>query len=110
MTTLAGGRLSDRDWFVVVLWFTALNVLDLGMTLHLVDQGAVEMNPVMASLLAAGWEWAAAFKGLVTLGVAAGLWLGRRHLFVRRTGIAFVVLFALITTYQVLDLWAAGYQ
>ncbi len=107
MTILTGGRLSDRDWFQVVLWFVALNVLDLGMTLHLVERGAVEMNPLMATLLAAGWEWAAVFKGVVTFGVAAGLWLGRRHLFVRRTGIAFVGLFAVITFYQLVDLWVA---
>ena len=85
----------------------ALNVLDLGLTLHLVGRGAVEMNPVMAALLDAGWEWATLFKVGVTLGVAAGLWWGRSHLFVRRTGIAFVVLFALITLYQVIDLLVA---
>lgn len=107
MTIPAGRRLSDRDWSVVVMWFVALNVLDLGMTLHLVERGAVEMNPVMASLLSAGWEWAAAFKGAVTVGVAAGLWLGRRHQFVRRTGIAFVGLLGLVMVYQLVDLWVA---
>ncbi len=107
MATVAGGRLTDRDWSVLVMWFIALNVLDLGLTLHLVGRGAVEMNPVMAALLDAGWEWATLFKVSVTLGVAAGLWWGRRHLFVRRTGIAFVVLFAVITLYQVIDLLVA---
>lgn len=99
--------LSDRDWLLLVAWFVALNLLDLGLTLHLIARGATEMNPVMAALLDAGWGWAAAFKAIVTLGVAAGLWLGRRHLLVRRTGVAFVVLFAAIVAYQVIDLGLA---
>ena len=107
LTTLAHRRISDPDWAVVVMWFIALNVLDLGLTLHLIGQGAVEMNPIMATLLDAGWEWAAVFKAGTTAGVAAGLWLGRRHLLVRRTGVAFVVLFATLTVYQVVNVWAA---
>lgn len=96
-------RLPDADWFQVVLWFVALNVLDLGLTLHLIARGAEEVNPVMAWLLAAGWGWAAAFKGAATAAVAAGLWFGRRHLLVRRVGVAFLALFALVTAYQVVD-------
>lgn len=104
-TTHRISRLSDADWAQVVMWFVALNVLDLGMTLHLVGRGAREMNPIMAALLDAGWEWAALFKVVTTTGVAAGLWLGRRHLLVRRTGIAFVVLFAAVALYQIVDVW-----
>jgi len=106
MTTF-GGRLSDRAWSQVVLWFVALSLLDLGLTLHLVERGAVEMNPLMARLLAGGWEGAAVFKGAITVGVAVGLWFGRRHRQVRRTGIAFVGLFAAIIAYQLFDLWVA---
>lgn len=101
-------RLSDAAWALVVLWFVSLNVLDLGLTVHLVDHGAVEMNPIMSALLDVGWEWAALFKALTTTGVAVGLWLGRRHLLVRRTGVAFVVLFAALIAYQMLDIWVAG--
>jgi hypothetical protein len=107
-TALAGSQISDRDWALVVMWFVALNVLDLGLTLHLVGRGAVEMNPVMAALLDGGWGWAAAFKLATSAGVAAGLWVGRRHLLIRRTGIAFLVLLAAITVYQVVDVWAAS--
>lgn len=101
-------RKSDRDWAMVVAWFLALNVLDLGVTLHLVGRGAIEMNPLMAALLERGWEWAAVFKVATTAGVALGLWLGRRHLLVRRTGSAFLLLLAAITVYQVVDVWAAA--
>jgi len=101
-------RLSDEGWAQVVALFVALNVLDLGMTLHLVARGATEMNPIMAALLDAGWEWAALFKAVATGGVAMGLWLGRRHVMVRRIGIAFVVLFAVVTAYQVVDVWMAA--
>ena len=100
-------RLSDVGWAQVVLWFIALNILDLGLTLHLVARGAREMNPIMAAFIEAGWEWAAVFKAVATAGVAFGLWRWRRHQMVRRTGIAFVVLFAAIIVYQLVDVWAA---
>jgi len=109
MTTAAPAtRMSDGAWSLVVLWFVSLNILDLGLTLHLVNQGAVEMNPIMSALLDAGWAWAALFKMVTTVGVALGLWLGRRHLMVRRTGIAFVLLFVGLIGYQMIDIWAAG--
>ena len=104
----ADRRVSDPGWAVVVMGFIALNALDLGLTLHLIGQGAFEMNPIMATLLGAGWEWAALFKATMTAAVAAGLWLGRRHLLVRRTGVAFVGLFAALTAYQVVNVWAAA--
>jgi hypothetical protein len=100
-------RLADRGWLLLVGLFVTLNLADLGLTLHLVARGATELNPLMAFLLEAGWEWAAAFKTLVTLGVAVGLWLGRRHLLVRRAGVAFLVLLFVVTLYQVIDLGAA---
>lgn len=105
--TPTNSRISDRDWALVVWWFLALNILDLGLTLHLVERGAVEMNPLMAALLDSGWEWAAVFKVVTSTGVAVGLWLGRRHLVVRRTGSAFLILLGSITLYQVIDVWAA---
>jgi hypothetical protein len=107
-TVVPGTRISDEAWVVVVLWFAALNLLDLGLTLHLVDQGAAELNPIMAALLDAGWEWAALFKALATAAVAAGLWFGRRHLLVRRIGIAIVVLFVILIAYQIVDVWATA--
>lgn len=97
-------RLPDRAWVLAVAAFVALNAADLGLTFLLVGRGATELNPVMARLLEAGWEWAAGFKAVVTVGVATGLWFGRDHLLVRRTGGAFLVLFAVITAYQVFDL------
>lgn len=100
-------RITDADWAQVVLWFVALNVLDLGMTLHLVARGAREVNPIMASLLDAGWEWAALFKVATTAAVATGLWMGRRHRIVRHTGFAFVALFAALALYQFVDVWMA---
>ena len=107
MTDLVRVRLSDRAWFYLVLWFVGLNAVDLGMTLLLVDLGAVELNPVMALVLDTGWAWAAAFKGFITFGVAAGLWFGRRHRIVRRAGAAFVGVFAGLAIYQVVDVWSS---
>ena len=95
----------DADWAQVVLWFVALNVLDLGLTLHLIARGATEMNPVMAQLLEAGWHYAATFKLVVTAGVAAGLWFGRRHRLVRHTGIAFLVVFGAVLAHQMVGVW-----
>lgn len=100
-------RLDDTGWAQVILWFAALNVLDLGLTLHLIARGATEMNPIMATLLDAGWQWAALYKLSLTLLVATGLWVGRAHRLVRRAGVAFVVLFVAIIAYQVLDVVVA---
>jgi hypothetical protein len=85
--------------------FIGLNAADLGMTYRLVDLGAVELNPVMASALGAGWMWAIGLKGLITIGVAAGLWFGRRHRIVRRAGMAFVGVFAVLALYQLVNIW-----
>ena len=90
-----------------MLWFIALNVADLGMTMRLVDLGAVELNPAMAAALDAGWPWAATLKGSMTFGVAAGLWFGRRHRIVRRAGAAFVAVLAVLMIYQLVDLSAS---
>jgi hypothetical protein len=106
LTTRSDPRVSG-PWAVVVIGFIVLNVLDFGLTLHLIGQGAFEMNPIMAELLDAGWKWGAGFKAATTAGVAAGLWLGRRHLLVRRTGVAFIGLFAVLTVYQVVNVLVA---
>ena len=98
---------SDAPWAQVVLCFVALNVLDLALTLHRIGRGAVEMNPVMAGMLDAGWHWAAAYKMAVTFGVAVGLWVGRDHRLVRRAGVGFVVLFAVVAAYQLGGVWVA---
>lgn len=100
-------RLDDAGWAQVVLWFLALNILDLGLTLHLIARGATEMNPIMATMLDAGWQWAALYKAVLAGLVAAGLWFGREHRLVRRAGIAFVVLFVALIGYQVIDVVVA---
>ena len=107
-TTTAEYRLDDAGWALVIMWFAALNILDLGLTLHLVGRGAIEMNPIMATMLDAGWHWAAVYKMALTLLVATGLWIGRSHRLVRRVGIAFIVLFAAIIAYQVVDVAMAA--
>ncbi|MEE9582281.1 MAG: DUF5658 family protein [Acidimicrobiia bacterium] len=104
-TSLTRVRPSDRAWFYLVLMFVGLNAVDLGMTYRLVDLGAVELNPVMASALGAGWMWAIGLKGSITIGVAAGLWLGRRHRIVRQAGVAFVGVFAVLALYQLVNIW-----
>ncbi len=86
--------------------FVGLNAVDLGMTYRLVDLGAVELNPAMASALGAGWMWAIGLKGSITIGVAAGLWLGRQHRIVRQAGVAFVGVFAVLALYQLVNIWA----
>ena len=107
MTFLTDLRWSDRAWFYLVASFVALSAADLGMTLRLVDLGAVELNPVMASVLDAGWAWATVFKGSITFGVTTGLWFGRRHRIVRQTGAAFVAVLVAVTIYQLVNLWAS---
>ncbi len=105
MTTRAQTPPSDRAWLYLVLVFIGLNAVDLGMTYRLIDLGAVELNPVMAAALGAGWMWAIGLKGSITIGVAAGLWLGRRHRIVRRAGVGFIGVFAVLVLYQLVNTW-----
>lgn len=107
MTTLIGAQPSDRTWSYVVSWFIGLSALDLVLTLRLLDLGAVELNPVVRATLSAGWTWAAGVKGIVTAAVAAGLWFGRGHQIVRRTGVTFVGVFGLLTFYELVNVWLA---
>jgi hypothetical protein len=106
MTTFAQARPSDRAWLYLILVFIALNAVDLSMTYRLVDLGAVELNPIMAAALNAGWMWAIGLKGSITIGVAAGLWFGRRHRLVRQAGVAFVAVFAVLALYQLVNIQA----
>ncbi|MCH7585378.1 MAG: hypothetical protein IH941_09515 [Acidobacteria bacterium] len=105
MTTRAQTRPSDRAWLYLVLVFIGLNAVDLGMTYRLIDLGAVELNPIMAAALGAGWMWAIGLKGSITIGIAAGLWLGRRYRIVRRAGVGFIGVFAVLVLYQLVNTW-----
>ena len=55
-----------------------LGLLDVLLTGRLVAAGASELNPVMSRLLAGGTGGALAFKALVMVPVAAGVWWLRR--------------------------------
>ena len=98
---------SDRRWTLIVGAFVTLSALDLALTMRLTELGAMELNPLMAGFLDAGWLWAASFKAAITLGVAAGLWFGRGHRLVRQTAVGFVAVFTTLVGYQVANLWMA---
>ena len=60
---------------------------------------------IMAAALGAGWMWAIGLKGSITIGIAAGLWLGRRYRIVRRAGVGFIGVFAVLVLYQLVNTW-----
>lgn len=76
-------------WVIVVA-----NAADLVLTLRALDGGAVELNPVMAGLIAASPVAAAVFKLAVAVLVAGGIWALRRY---RRSLELSLVLLAVMT-------------
>ena len=63
----------------LLILVNVLSALDLFITLNVLRLGAVELNPVMAYLLALGPVPATVAKVGLVLAATTGLWLLRRH-------------------------------
>lgn len=86
----------------LLIMINLLSVLDLVITLTVLEMGAVELNPLMAYLIDAGPVHAAAVKiGVVAL-ATLGLWLLRRYRAALTTA---VVLFAAYASLVVFELF-----
>ena len=99
--TLDGLRDNTR---VLVLALTAiiwLNSADLFLTAHALDAGAIEVNPLMAHLFESDEVLAGAFKLLVGLAVALGIWMLRRYRQAMEAALFLVVVLSGLIVYQV---------
>ena len=76
---LAAYRRNPRVLALVLIIVATLNVADLVLTLRALDLGAVELNPVMASLFGHDKVLAAVFKIGIGLGVVGVIWLMRHY-------------------------------
>ena len=99
-------RLRDRpahlaELLVLVNLFSAIDLL---ITLELLRLGAVEINPIMARLLALGPGPAAVAKLGVVLVATLGLWLLRRHRAALTTAVALVAVYGSLVTFELVGL------
>ena len=83
-----------------------LSVADLLLTWRLLDLGATEVNPVMASLYDGGLAGAAILKGVVTAAVAAGIVVLRRYRRVLELSIVLVAGLAVLVGYELMAIVA----
>ncbi|HEX2138164.1 MAG TPA: DUF5658 family protein [Woeseiaceae bacterium] len=100
------------DWHHPWLFFLAtgimlLSTVDAFLTLQLLNQGAIEINPIMAAMLERGHVAFAVSKMLLTgLGIMVLVFLSRLRLFnFLRTGLLltlFFICYACLVCYQVL--------
>jgi hypothetical protein len=84
----------------LLLIVNLLSILDLTMTHRILALGAIEVNPLMAYLLAEDVTGAAAVKiALVGLGTL-GIWLLRRRRPALQAALLLLVVFGLVVVYQ----------
>lgn len=79
----------------------ALNAADLVLTLHALDRGAVEVNPVMAQMFEAGTAPAALFKLTVGVLVAGVIWALRRYRRILEASLIVVAILGALVVYHV---------
>jgi len=102
---LPGFFRDNPGWFAaVIVCMVALSAADMVLTFRVLSLGAIEGNPVMAALLASSPVAAVWFKGLVTLLVAACLWLMRGYRGVILTGLLASAVYFVLIAYQLRNL------
>jgi len=89
------------ELLVLVNVFSAIDLL---ITLELLRLGAVEVNPIMARLLASGAGTAAVAKLGVVLLATLGLWLLRRHRAALPTAVALMAVYGSLVTFELVGL------
>lgn len=85
-----------------------LNIADLVLTLRALELGAVELNPIMATLIGADPLLASVFKVAIVLGVAAAMWMMRRYRRVLEASLVLLGGFTVLIGYSLLMLMRSG--
>jgi hypothetical protein len=99
-------RLRDEPVLLVELLvlINLFSILDLIITLIVLEMGAVELNPVMAYLIELGTLPAAAAKiGVVAL-ATLGLWLLRRHRMALTTAVLLFAVYGALIVFELIVL------
>ena len=102
--------LRDRPVVLVglLVLINVLSIADWMLTLRALDAGAVEVNPVLAAMLAGNPLAAFFFKMAATLVVTAALWSWRRYRAVLATAIAALLIYGVLMTYHAWGLSQLG--
>ena len=89
---------------VLLIVVNALNLVDFGLTLNALANGASEANPVMASLFKVGPLWAGLFKTAAVLVATALVWECRRYRKALLAAVAMFLVFAAIFVYHMVGM------
>lgn len=99
-------RLRDRPRRLaeLLILINILSVIDLVVTLVVLQMGAVELNPIMARLLEFGPAPAALAKISVVVAATIGLWFLRRHRAALSTALLLLVIYGTLVTMELVSL------
>jgi hypothetical protein len=95
-------RDSERALLALLVAINLLNVLDLLLTLVLLEGGASEGNPVMRVLIGNDPLVALVVKVAIVLFVTIAIWRQRRHRIMLGLAVVVLLLFVALTAYEVL--------
>jgi len=98
--TLERFRDSDLTLAVALGAINALNLLDLLLTLRLLDDGAVEGNPVMQVLIGKNPLIALFVKVAIVAAVSFVIWRLRRYRLILATSLVVLAAFVALTVYE----------
>lgn len=99
-------RLRDEPVLLIELLVLVnlLSILDLIITLMVLEMGAVELNPVMAYLIELGTLPAAVAKISVVAFATLGLWLLRRHRMALTTAVLLLAAYGSLIVFELIGL------
>jgi len=99
-------RLRDdpRSLLDLLVLINVLSALDLFITLTVLRLGAVELNPLMAHLIALGPVPAALVKLGLVVAATAGLWMLRRHRTALTTALGLAVAYGALVSFELVGL------
>ena len=98
--SIEGLRDSGIALATVLAAINALNLIDLLLTLRLLDGGALEANPVMDILIGRDPLVALFVKAAIVAAVSIAIWRQRRYRLILATGLLVLVAFVALTAYE----------
>ncbi len=108
--SLLTGTLRDQPVLLaaVLVSINILSIVDWLLTMHVLEAGAAEGNPLLAVMISTNPTAAFAFKLMATLGVTIALWSWRRYRAVLATAIGALLIYAGLMAYHAWGLSQLG--
>ena len=84
----------------LLILLNLLSAADWALTMHAMQYGALEANPLLNALISTNPTQAAIFKAVVILGISVAVWAGRRYRLLLATAVGAVAVYALLMLYH----------